>query len=208
MEVFWAEVEYLYKNNNSKQVSGIVFVFVKAKDVKKAQEKIRKDFLKSNKDPVFFNFIKPYNELWSNEKDDLKYSNMCKMASQTDMCVFDTFYDYKDTIVYWVGIEVVKKNSPYYNGAFVYAFVNAKDAICAYHLLLYELENRDLSVIEWEFIKPYDIKTEWYKNNLNYHYNNLYDISKKYGICVFDDFYFYEKRRNINQLDNTQQEEF
>ena len=97
MDVFWAEVEFLYKNKKSMQVSGMVFVFVKAIDVKSALEKIRNDFLKSNKKPVFFNFIKPYNELWSNEKDDLKYSKMCTIASQTDSCVFDTFYDYKDT---------------------------------------------------------------------------------------------------------------
>ena len=101
--------------------------------------------------------------------------------------------DYK---VYWAGIEYkynkASSTKAILEGGFVYIFVKAFDAREVLERLLIELKKKVLTLIEVEFISPYDIEMEWELEKEKKHYLELYNNALKTDLVVFDDFYAYE----------------
>lgn len=194
MKVYWAEIEYTCHKNNG-IMTGVVYAFVKAKDALSAYSHIEKGLAKLDRSSVFYYFIKPYNEVWTNKKHDELYRNLYNKALQTTECVFDTFYDYEEPLkVYWASIEFIFSNkNKHAKGGFTYAFIRSKDAIIAYHMFCKALEDEGLHLRLCDFIKPYDIETLWSNSTQTKHYINLYNKAELTGDCIFDTFFIYEK---------------
>jgi len=97
--------------------------------------------------------------------------------------------------VFWASIEY-KYDKPEENlvGGFVYAFVNASNLENASNAINLKLRNESLTVINVEFVKPYDLNAKWEKSAQTKHYKELYLSALNSSDVILDDFYAYENQ--------------
>lgn len=95
MKVFWASIEYKYKENPVK--GGFVYVFVKANSKTDAYERITKEFQDLKLSISVFEFLIQYDKSikWHNETETKHYMDLYNSANLNSGCVFDTFYAYE-----------------------------------------------------------------------------------------------------------------
>lgn len=95
MKVFWASIEYKYKENSVK--GGFVYVFVKANSKTDAYERITKEFQDLKLSISVLEFLIQYNKStkWHNSTETKHYLDLYNSANMSCGCVFDTFYAYE-----------------------------------------------------------------------------------------------------------------
>ena len=99
--IYWSSIEYHY-NQDAKEFGdlegGIVYVFVKATDVREALEKYLKAFKANKMSPIEVEFISPYDERteWENPATTKHYIELYKEALYTDEIIFDEPSTYEE----------------------------------------------------------------------------------------------------------------
>jgi hypothetical protein len=99
MDVFYSDIEYLYKNIEDKPSpkGGFVLVFVQAFDVREAISKITNELESLDLEIKLISYVAIYDNIpWENEKEQLKYDNLALQAKNCDHVICDTFYAYID----------------------------------------------------------------------------------------------------------------
>ena len=95
MKVFWASIEYKYKENPVK--GGFVYVFGKPTSKTDEYESITKEFLDMKLSISFLEFLIQYDKStkWHNETETKHFMDLYNSANMNSGCVFDTFYAYE-----------------------------------------------------------------------------------------------------------------
>ena len=99
--IYWSSIEYHY-NQDAKEFGdlegGIVYVFVKATDVREALEKYLKAFKANKMSPIEEEFISPYDERteWESPEATKHYIELYKQALYADEVVFDEPSTYEE----------------------------------------------------------------------------------------------------------------
>ena len=98
--IYWSSIEYHY-NKEAKEFGdlqgGIVYVFVKATDVRDALDKILKQFKANKMSPIEVEFVSPYDERtqWESPEATEYYIDLYKQALYNDEVVFDEASTYE-----------------------------------------------------------------------------------------------------------------
>jgi hypothetical protein len=95
--VYLLSVEYAYSPGTSSMEGGFVYVFVKSHDALSAYLSVSKELKRDGRVPICWEFIKPYDEdtQWENEEHNVHYLGLYNIATTSNECVFDVFYDYE-----------------------------------------------------------------------------------------------------------------
>ncbi len=100
--------------------------------------------------------------------------------------------------VFWSSIEYKyeKKSADYpdLKGGFVYAFVYALDVLETLGKINAAFEDNSISILEVEFVKPYEEDTYWDTEENKSHYTSLYKEAEGSEVVIFDTFYDYEQK--------------
>ena len=96
MKVFWASIEYKYKEDPLKK-GGFVYVFVKANSETDAYGRITKEFQNLTLSISAIEFLTQYDKStrWRNTNETKHYLGFYNSAKMSECCVFDTFYAYE-----------------------------------------------------------------------------------------------------------------
>ena len=144
--------------------------------------------------------IEPYDLDTEWDSDELRdrFMELYQKAdsSPANVCFFDEFCEKEeyDDWVYLLSVEYAySPETSSMEGGFVYVFVKSHDALSAYLSVSKELEQDGRIPICWEFIKPYDVDTQWENEEYKVHNMGLYNLATTSNKCVFDVFYDYEK---------------
>jgi len=95
--------------------------------------------------------------------------------------------------IYWTSIEYLVENNSNTRGGMVYAFaqaIDARDAIEKFIEKLHE-EKKNSSILEVEFVSPYDFDIEWESEKEKSLYDSLYHRAINNEEVIFDVFYDY-----------------
>lgn len=99
--IYWSSIEYHY-TQGAKEFGdlegGILYVFVKATDVREALEKYLAAFKANNMSPIEVEFISPYDERteWENPEATKHYIELYKQALHTGEVIFDEASTYEE----------------------------------------------------------------------------------------------------------------
>ena len=98
--------------------------------------------------------------------------------------------------VYWTNVEFQSKEKSTdlnkIDGGFVYGFVNCTDAETAKGLFTKELETLNYGDLNFDFVKDYDVSTEWDNQEDTDKYKELHDKALKVDKPIFDEFFLYD----------------
>ena len=96
MKVFWASIEYKYKEDPIKK-GGFVYVFVKANSETDAYGRITKEFQNLTLSISAIEFLTQYDKSirWRNTNETKHYLDLYNSAKMSECCIFDTFYAYE-----------------------------------------------------------------------------------------------------------------
>lgn len=100
MTLYWTSIEYKYLPGSSKHgqcKGGIVYAFVSAHDVRDTLKKFEQEMNSLNLEISCIEFVSPYENIpWDTPKEEKKYKQLAKEASETGDVICDDFYAYED----------------------------------------------------------------------------------------------------------------
>lgn len=100
LKVYWSSIEYIYTNNNSKNIKlkgGFVYCFVSARDAKDAIKKFELALNSMDIAIKSIDFVSTYDldMEWETKEQTTNFINIFKTAEKTDKVIFDDFYAYQ-----------------------------------------------------------------------------------------------------------------